>query len=69
MGLAASWYCRGRGAVPFLLRGVGDKDDGEDGIIPEATKTIIDLLQVCSFWAKLLAFRKFDGSEKVNYHS
>ncbi|RWW05359.1 hypothetical protein BHE74_00022574 [Ensete ventricosum] len=54
-----------RGVVSFLLRGVGDKDDGEDGIIPKVTKTIKDLLQVgvkfCSFRAKLLAFGKFDG--------
>ncbi|RRT80615.1 hypothetical protein B296_00006004 [Ensete ventricosum] len=59
--------------VPFLLKGVGDKDDGEDGTIPRATKTIKDLLQVgvkfCSFQAKLLAFRKFDGSEKANHNN
>ncbi|RWW84269.1 hypothetical protein BHE74_00007128 [Ensete ventricosum] len=52
-----------RGVVPFLLRGVGDKDDGEDGTIPEVTKTIKDLLQVgvkfFYFQAKLLLFRKF----------
>ncbi|RRT68016.1 hypothetical protein B296_00006911 [Ensete ventricosum] len=30
----------------FLLRGVGDKGDGEDDSIPEATRTIKDLLQV-----------------------
>ncbi|RRT44334.1 hypothetical protein B296_00018709 [Ensete ventricosum] len=29
-----------RGGVPFLLRGVGYKDDGEDGTIPKATRTI-----------------------------
>ncbi|RWW76637.1 hypothetical protein BHE74_00015262 [Ensete ventricosum] len=56
------------GVVHFLLR-AGDKDNGEDDTIPEATKTIRDLLQVgvkfCSFRAKLLAFRKFDGNEKV----
>ncbi|RWW77472.1 hypothetical protein BHE74_00014389 [Ensete ventricosum] len=34
-----------RGVVS-LLKGVGDKDDGEDGTIPEATKTIRDLPQV-----------------------
>ncbi|RZS05576.1 hypothetical protein BHM03_00036110 [Ensete ventricosum] len=33
-----------RSVVPFLLRGVGDKDDGEDTTIPEVTKTIKDLL-------------------------
>ncbi|RWW21249.1 hypothetical protein GW17_00014611 [Ensete ventricosum] len=33
-----------RTVVPFLLRGVGDKDDGEDTTIPEVTKTIKDLL-------------------------
>ncbi|RWV81482.1 hypothetical protein GW17_00057092 [Ensete ventricosum] len=32
--------------IPFLLRGVGDKGDGEDGTIPEETRTIKDLLQV-----------------------
>ncbi|RRT31314.1 hypothetical protein B296_00058623 [Ensete ventricosum] len=30
----------------FLLKGVGDKGDGEDGIISEVTRTIKDLLQV-----------------------
>ncbi|RWV98917.1 hypothetical protein GW17_00038205, partial [Ensete ventricosum] len=62
-----------RGVVPFLLRGVGDKDDGEDGTIPEVTKTIKDLLQVgvkfFYFRAKLLSFRKFDGNEKANHCS
>ncbi|RRT36311.1 hypothetical protein B296_00044066 [Ensete ventricosum] len=57
-----------RGVVPFLLRGVDDKDDGEDGTIPKATKTIKDLLQVgvkfYFFRAKLLIFRKFDGRKK-----
>ncbi|RRT65262.1 hypothetical protein B296_00015918 [Ensete ventricosum] len=33
-----------RGIVPFLLRGVGDKGDGEDGTIPEVTRSIKDLL-------------------------
>ncbi|RWW18027.1 hypothetical protein BHE74_00012198 [Ensete ventricosum] len=64
--------------VPFLLRGVDDNDDREDGTIPKASRTIKDLLQVgglqvgvifCSFRAKLLAFRKFDGSGKENYNS
>ena len=32
--------------VPFPLRGIGDRNDREDGIIPEMTKTIRDLLQV-----------------------
>ncbi|RWW49119.1 hypothetical protein BHE74_00044756 [Ensete ventricosum] len=44
------------GTVPL---GVGGKDDGEDCAIPEAAKTIKDL-------PKLLTFRKFNGSEKVN---
>ncbi|RRT81037.1 hypothetical protein B296_00014319 [Ensete ventricosum] len=61
-----------RGVVPFLLR-VGGKDDGKDSIIPEATKTIKYLLQLmvkfCSFRAKLLTFRKFDGDEKANHSS
>ncbi|RWW10726.1 hypothetical protein GW17_00025718 [Ensete ventricosum] len=34
------------GTIPFLLRGVGDKGDKEDGTIPETTRTIKDLLQV-----------------------
>ncbi|RWW13785.1 hypothetical protein GW17_00022479 [Ensete ventricosum] len=59
--------------VPFLLKGVGDKDDGEDSTILRATKTIKGLLQVgvkfCSFQAKLLAFQKFDGNEKANHSS
>ncbi|RRT71350.1 hypothetical protein B296_00006966 [Ensete ventricosum] len=58
-----------RGVVPFLLRGVGDKD----GTIPEVTKTIKDLLQVgvkfFYFQAKLLSFRKFDGNEKANHYN
>ena len=35
-----------RGVELLLLSEVGDRDDGEDGTIPEATKTIRDLLQV-----------------------
>ncbi|RWV91370.1 hypothetical protein GW17_00046346 [Ensete ventricosum] len=54
-------------------KGVGGKDDREDGTIPKATKTIKDLLQVGVkfglFRAKLLAFRKFDGRETVNHNS
>ncbi|RWW49059.1 hypothetical protein BHE74_00044820 [Ensete ventricosum] len=32
--------------VPFLLRGVGGKGDGEDGTMSEATRSVKDLLQV-----------------------
>ncbi|RWW70365.1 hypothetical protein BHE74_00021949, partial [Ensete ventricosum] len=46
MRLAAPWYRRVRGTVPFLLRGVCDKGDREDGTIPEVTRSIKDLVQV-----------------------
>ena len=59
--------------VPFLLKGGGGENDEEDGIIPEATKTIEDLLQIrkknCSFQVELFAFQKFDGNEGVNCSS
>ena len=61
-----------QGAVPFLLGGVGSRNDREEGTTLEATKTIEDLLQLGEkfffFWAKLLTFQKFNGNE-ANYNS